>query len=286
MKNPYQVLGVDRSAPDEEVKDAYREKAKEHHPDRGGDAEKFKEIQEAKQQILEGGTGGPGQSPFGGGGFNPGDVGGFGGPGGFGGEDKSVEDFIRDFADFTAKGGFESRGFQGNPFEGQAGPDPRSAQSSSPKLQVYVDFETAVLGGQIEIRGRDFNSRKIDVPPGVKNGTVLDYGGNLVVEFNVEEHPDFWRANENDIHTEKEISVYDAMTGKDGIEVDTLQGKTVRLSVPPGTHHGEQFRLEGWGGPKTFNNVPQGDMYVEVELDVPAVTDEEKQELIESELRN
>jgi len=270
--NPYDILDLDRSATDEEVKDAYREKAKEHHPDRGGDAEKFKEIQKAKQEILDGSSYESGFDSD----FSFDDVGGGFGPNGFEGStgDKTVEEMFEDFAEFASKGGFERRGFQGSPFGDQY-------SGSKPKLQVFIPFDVAVLGGEIEVRGYEFGQEKIDVPPGVKNGTTLDYGRNKTVEFNVENGTDFWRKNDNDLYTKREISVWDAMTGKDGIEVDTLQGKTVRFSVPPGTKDGAQFRLEGWGGPKTFNNIPEGDMYVEVSLNIPEVVDEEKKDLIE-----
>ena len=45
--DPYKVLGVKQGASEEEVKKAYRKQAMKHHPDKGGDPEKFKEIQGA-----------------------------------------------------------------------------------------------------------------------------------------------------------------------------------------------------------------------------------------------
>ena len=50
-KDYYEMLGVSRSASQAEIKDAFRKKAMEHHPDRGGNAEKFKEINEAYQAL-------------------------------------------------------------------------------------------------------------------------------------------------------------------------------------------------------------------------------------------
>lgn len=47
MKNYYEILGVNKEASKKEIKKAYKELAKEHHPDTGGDADKFKEINEA-----------------------------------------------------------------------------------------------------------------------------------------------------------------------------------------------------------------------------------------------
>ena len=53
MKNPFEVLGVPETADDKEIKKAYRKLAAEHHPDRGGDAEKFKEVAEAYSTISD-----------------------------------------------------------------------------------------------------------------------------------------------------------------------------------------------------------------------------------------
>jgi molecular chaperone DnaJ len=97
MPDPYEALGLQRGATEEEVKKAYRKLAREHHPDKGGDAEKFKKVQEAYEVLsdpqkrqnfdqfgnAEGPTGGPGGFPPG---FNPNDIfaqmfgGAFGGP--------------------------------------------------------------------------------------------------------------------------------------------------------------------------------------------------------------
>ena len=97
MPDPYEALGLQRGATEDEVKKTYRKLAREHHPDKGGDAEKFKKIQGAYEILsdpqkrqnydqfgnAEGPQGGPGGFPPG---FNPNDIftqmfgGGFGGP--------------------------------------------------------------------------------------------------------------------------------------------------------------------------------------------------------------
>ncbi|MEK7584175.1 MAG: DnaJ domain-containing protein, partial [Patescibacteria group bacterium] len=51
-KDYYQILGVDRTATEDDIKKAFRKKAHEHHPDKdGGDETKFKEINEAYQTL-------------------------------------------------------------------------------------------------------------------------------------------------------------------------------------------------------------------------------------------
>jgi len=276
MNNPYEVLGVDEDADNEEVKQAYRELAKEYHPDRGGDAEKFKEIQSAYDQITsEGGPGFEGgfddQDPF----AAEGAARGFD----FGGKDKPVEDFVRDFQEFAGKGGFERHGFQGDPFGGN---DPFRGQQEI-IYELPIDFRTAVYGDTVEVRARGpdqtAEKRQIEVPPGVNNGQKITYDGNFTVKFAVNNTTRFWRQNENDLYTVRQVPVWDAMTGA-SLEVETLDGQKVRLKVDPGTSHGQTYRLNGFGGPPTHGGKTQGDMYVEIHVDIPAVTDEEKVEAI------
>ena len=82
MSDPYGALGLQRGATEDEVKKAYRKLAREHHPDKGGDAEKFKKVQEAYEVLSDpqkrqnydqwGTADGPQGNPYGG--FNPADI--------------------------------------------------------------------------------------------------------------------------------------------------------------------------------------------------------------------
>lgn len=275
--NPYKVLGLEPSASEEEVKEAYREKAKEHHPDQGGDAEKFKEIQKAKEEILDDGFGfsdgpSPGNTYSGGREINFEDLGGFGGPESFGNE-KSVEDMIEDFINFQRSGGFTEGGFQGDPF-GNQGPFESAQQQAdrTPEYPLRIDFETAVFGREVYVPEA---GQTVEIPAGVKNGTKLAVGGNFIIRIDVQNTTEFQREGENDLYTVKEVSAIDAMTGRGDIEIETLRGKTIHLSIGPGTSDGDVFRLKGWGGPETFEGAPQGDLYVEASVNVPPVTDED-----------
>jgi len=64
MKNYHKILGVNKDASPEEIKAAYRKAASKHHPDKGGDAEKFKEISEAYEFLTTQPTSSPQFGPF------------------------------------------------------------------------------------------------------------------------------------------------------------------------------------------------------------------------------
>ena len=117
-KDYYNILGVSKNASPDEIKAAFRKKAHEHHPDKGGNAEKFKELNEAhqvlgnpekrKQYDQFGSAFQNGQA--GGGGFNGG---GFGGASGFSGFDfEDLGDMFGGFGDIFGFGGDQTRFFQ------------------------------------------------------------------------------------------------------------------------------------------------------------------------------
>ena len=69
------------------------------------------------------------------------------------------------------------------------------------------------------------------------------------------------------------------MIGLD-IQVQTLDGRSMNLPIDPGTTSGQLYRLSGEGGPETYDGKPQGDFYVEINVNIPAVTDQETVEVI------
>ena len=241
MKDPYSVLGVSRDADSEDVKEAYREKAKKHHPDRGGDEEKFKEVQDAYEKIREGGVG---HNDFGSTRSNPGVS--------YGGE-KTVEEFIRDFRKWSSASSIFDE------------------ERSKGKATAHIDFETAVHGED----NVNVGMTTIDIPPGIQDGTQLFFPeANSKIKFKVGNATDYWRKNKNDIYTKRRIPVWDAMTGTE-LEIETLDGRTVRTEVGPGTKDEALFRFPGMGGPETFSGKPEGDFYVKLNVDIPEVTDPE-----------
>ncbi len=132
-KDYYDVLGVSRSASAADIKKAYRQKAKEYHPDKGGDEKKFKEINEAYQVLSDSQK----KSQYDQFGHSAGGFGGGGGASGFGGFD---------FSNMAGGGGFED--VFSSFFGSQGGKSRSSNRTKGADLEVHVDlsFEESLKG--------------------------------------------------------------------------------------------------------------------------------------------
>jgi len=307
----YSVLGVNRQVSAEDLKKAFRKLAMKLHPDKNpGDKaaeEKFKEVNEAydvlsdpkKRQMYDqfghagpqmgtGGTGGP--NPFGGGGpFQGGFAGGFGGfdprqsgASGAEGFQDVFGDLFGDFFNAESSGG-RRRGFR----------QQQAERGADLRYTLTVTLEEAATGCEKRISfvrqrgGREDTAKlSITVPAGVKAGQRLKLrgegdgpGGNakpgdLYVIVNFQEHLLFKR-KDNDVLLELPISFVDALLGT-SVEVPTLTGKA-SLNIPAGTHPGQIFRLKGKGFPDIGGYAP-GDMLVKIIVDVPnGLSADEKQ---------
>lgn len=304
-KDFYSVLGVSRSATDDDIKKAYRKLAMKFHPDKNpgdrGAEEKFKDATEAYEILrdpkrrqmydqfghvgAQAGGGFRGQNPFEG--FE-----GFGGAGAGGfGKDRgpeSFQDFFSDFLGdvFTSPGGRKRPGGAG--FGAKRGADLR--------YTLTVSLEEAARGCEkvirfVRQRGNKEDSAKlsITVPAGVKGGQRLklrgegdqppgvNQAGDLYVIVNFQEHSLFSR-KENDVHMDLPISFIDAIQGTE-IEIPTLSGKAT-LKVPAGTHPGQIFRLKNKGFPDV-GGYGSGDMLVKIVVDIPKSLSNEDRTLIE-----
>jgi molecular chaperone DnaJ len=130
---------------------------------------------------------------------------------------------------------------------------------------------------------------KINIPPGVDNGTQLRIShegqpglnggpaGDLYVVLRVEEHPFFEREGE-DLHCVIPINIAQAALGAE-VEVPTLE-EPDHLKIPEGTQHGARFRLKGKGVPRV-NGSGRGDLWVHVEVRVPSKLTKDQKKLLE-----
>ncbi|MCL4402599.1 MAG: molecular chaperone DnaJ, partial [Acidobacteria bacterium] len=130
---------------------------------------------------------------------------------------------------------------------------------------------------------------KINIPPGVDNGTRMRIAregqpgfnggpaGDLYVVLRVQEHPFFERQGD-DLHCAIPINVAQAALGAE-IDIPTLE-EPERLKIPEGTQNGARFRLKGKGVPNV-NGGGRGDLWVHVDVRVPSKLTRDQKKLFE-----
>ena len=173
-KDYYEILGVPKTATEEEIKRAYRKLAHQHHPDKnGGDDKKFKEINEAYQVLGSKEKKEQydrfGQTFEGPGGFSYG-----GGFGNFGGLSDILEELFGFGSAKRGEGGFSARGGPTSGWGDFGGGFSRAF--STIQTQLSIDFITAALGGEIEVSVKG-EKIKLKIPAGIQNGEALVHHG-------------------------------------------------------------------------------------------------------------
>ncbi len=289
----YQILGVARDAPAEDIKKAYRRLARKYHPDvskEPGAEERFKEVAEAYEVLRDadkraaydrlGNNWKAGQE------FRPppGWQGRHGQPftGGFGGGDFS--DFFESlFGNLGGLGGFAgARGFQ------SAGADQtvpleisleEAYHGGNRALQLQVPERNP--GGQTTTRARTLN---VKIPAGVTTGQKIRLTGqggaglgggpkgNLYLEVTIRPHP-LYQIQGRDITLELPLAPWEAALGSK-VEVPTLGG-SVTLNIPANARNGQTLRLRGRGLP----GQPPGDQLAVLRIVNPPADSEPAREL-------
>lgn len=284
----YKVLGIDKTASQDDIKKAYRKLARKYHPDLNPDDKQankmFQEINEANEAL-----GDPdkrkkydeygenwkhadqyeqnGRNPFGGSGR-----GGFGGGGGsgFGGGDFS------DFFESMFGGGGRSSGRNSARYKGQ---DLQAEFRISFKDASQTQKQTVTVNGK---------SLRITIPGGIASGQVIKLtgqggqgvnggpNGDLLITITVSEDATFKRLND-DLYLSKEIDLYTAVLGGE-VLVDTLDGK-VKLKVPAGTQSETKIRLKGKGFPVYKKEGEFGNLFVTYHVNTPTNLTEKQLQL-------
>ena len=271
--NYYDILGVAKDAPQDDIKKAYRKLAHQHHPDRGGDEAQFKKVSEA-YSVLSNAEKRRQYDMFGASG-----TGGFGGgQGGFGGAQWSGN--FEDLNDMFGGG-------LGDIFEQMFGGAYGGARTRSRRMArvlVSISLQEAFSGVtkdlQVEMNG-ERKKVSVAIPAGIDDGQTMKVERalgeeDLYVQVRVTPHKDFARRG-NDIYTRATISVAQAALG-DTITVRTLGGE-VSLKVPAGIQWGDLLRLQGKGMPTLRGS--KGDQYVKLEVEIPKKLSKKAKELFE-----
>jgi len=268
----YATLGLKRNASDAEIKKAYRSLAMKHHPDRGGDEKRFKEISQAyeflsdpdKKQIIDMG-GDPNAQP-GMGGFNH-------GPFEFHFNSGNINDIF---------GNFGFGGFGRQPMR----------RNRSLNITVDITLEDVLTGkdftAEVSIPGKN-KMINIHIPQGIENGQQIRYDGmgddsipnmkpgDLIVNVMVREHNVFRREGTSLI-VDKEISVWDALVGTN-LDIYTLDNKTLSITIPPGTQPETVLSCRGEGLPN-MRSKARGNLLIKIKVAVPKNLSNKQIELI------
>lgn len=264
MVDYYSALGINRDASSEDIKKAFKSLAMKHHPDRGGDAKKFQEINEAYSTLSD-----PQKKAMYDRGPDP----------VFGSQNHGG------FHDFS----FHFGGNPLDPFQSmmdQFGFVFRSGNPNIPPknkdlhIRCRISLKDSYLGKQMNVSynlpsGRAENL-DLNIPPGVESGQnlkVTGYGddsisniprGDLTVTIEVDRDPRF-RREEFNLITKLDIDVFDAMLGCTK-KILNIDDKEIEVTIRPGTQHGQKYSCKGLG----FRNIrftnTIGDLLVEVNV--------------------
>ena len=285
--NYYKILGIEKSATENDIKKAYRKMARKYHPDlnpNDKEAEtKFKQINEANEVLSH-----PENRKK----YDE-----------YGRDWKHAEDFEK------AKQQQQTQ----NPFQQQSGGNYSESD--------YSDFFESMFGGRgasgrggsgVGFRGQDYNAElqldlkevytttkrtltingkniRLSIPAGVKNGQQIKIKGqggegvnggpkgDLYIKFSIANSTEFKR-NRNDLYKTVDLNLYSAMLGGE-LTVETLDSK-VKLKVKPETQTGTKVKLKGKGFPVYKKEGEFGDLYITYNLKLPTQLTTKEKELL------
>ena len=291
----YAVLGVSKTASDEEIKKAYRRMAMKYHPDHAkGDPkaeEQFKKISEA-YAVLSDKDKRRQYDRFGSEGFR---------------QQYSQEDIFRNFdfgdifREFGFGGGFKtgqqggvrfSFGRGGSPFDFGGG-EQRTARGSDLEYELALTLQEVATGTSktLDFQHEGQSERlTVKIPKGMIAGKKLRLAGkgapspmggppgDLYIRSRVLPDSRF-SAEGYDVYVYRDIKLTEAVLGTT-LSVPTLEGNAMNVKIPPGTRHGTRMRIAGRGLPH-MRKGGQGDLFVVVQVVLPKKLSPEQRQLFE-----
>lgn len=291
----YKVLGLDKNASTEDIKKAYRKLARKYHPDLNPNNEEakktFQQINEANE-VLSDAEMRRKYDQY---------------SAQYGEHWRQGEEYEKarqaqggrrqsraneDWGEYTFSGG-QSEGDFSDFFESlfgrrsSAGGRSMKFKGEDYQAELHLRLADAAKTHQqvLTINGKKV---RITIPAGVEDGQVIKLkghggegvnggpNGDLYITFAIAPDPRFRRMG-NDLHTTTAIDLYTAVLGGEAL-VDTLDGQ-VKLKIKPETQSATKTRLKGKGFPLYKKENEHGDLYVTIEVKLPANLTEKEKEL-------
>jgi curved DNA-binding protein len=248
----YSILGVAKSANQDDIKRAYRKLAMQHHPDKGGDEAKFKQINEAYSVL-----GDPAQ--------------------------RAQYDTPQPQMRFRA-GNFGDDQFSDMMSQMFTG---RMRRNPDITIAAKIDLVDSIIGKKLiaayRLRSGREETVNIDVPPGARHGDTIRFAGlgddampgqrgNLFVKIQILPHP-VWRREDDDLYAKQNVNALDLILGC-SIIVNTVEGRQLELKIPKSTRSGTTFSISDYGAPNGHTG-RRGKIFLVVDAEIPKIDDEE-----------
>ena len=281
----YQVLGINKTAKEDDIKKAYRKLARKFHPDlnpNDKDAhKKFQQINEANEVLSD-----PEKRKK----YDK-----YGEHWQHGEEQEKAQQSYRstnaggqNYSDGFGEGDFSD--FFGSMFGGASGGRRQTkfrGQDFNSELNLSLKEASATHTQTLSINGKNV---RITIPAGVENGQTIKlkgYGGkgvnggpdgDLLISFAIANDPKFKRSG-NDLFTTVDLDLFTAVLGGE-TTIDTLNGK-IKLKIKPETQNGTKTRLKEKGFPVYKKEGQYGDLYVTYHVQIPTKLTDKQKELFE-----
>jgi curved DNA-binding protein len=256
MPDYYATLGVARTATADEIKRAFRKLASQHHPDKGGDTQKFQEIQAAYDTLGDAAKRARHDNP------QP------------------------QFAGMPNGAQFNMGDIFSQMFGGHPGFGAQHPRRNHMRMSLWITLKDVLTGGHRQVAVGSMSGQstiEIDVPQGINDGDMVQYQGlapggqDLVIEFRIHPHPQFRRDGLN-LTLDYKYSVWDMILGGDATVVN-LDDTQLVVTIPPLTDNNTTLRLRGRGIRDRKGAV--GDLFVRLHAQLPSSITPELAEAIQ-----